>query len=102
VLQTSCVWIEDVVSGSGLKSPETSGLLELGRSKTLHVRIAESNQGGRGVMVGWPLELGEYGGDGGGGGKISGVLQQPEPCRGGNIFRNGGGEKWIVPPKRGV
>jgi hypothetical protein len=94
--------VEDVVSSSGLKSLETSGLLRLGCSETLHIRVTESNQGGGGAMVRRPLELGEYGGDGCGSRKIGGVLQQPKACGGGDVLRNGGGEKRIVPPECAV
>ena len=83
--------VKDVVSGTGLKSLETGGFLELGRSETSDVRVTESNQGGCGTMMGLPLELGEHGGGCRGCRIIGRVLQQPETCGSGNILWNGGG-----------
>jgi hypothetical protein len=55
--------VEDVVGGSRLKGFDASVLLRLGSSKTPHVCVTESNQGGEGTVMGWPLELGEDGGE---------------------------------------
>jgi hypothetical protein len=49
--------VKDVVSGGGLQSLETNGFVELGSSKTFFVRVTESNQRGRGGMMGRPLEF---------------------------------------------
>ena len=66
--------VKDEISGSGLQSLETSGPIEHRRLKTLRVRVAESNQRGRGIVAGRPLEPTKSCGDGGGGGKIGRVL----------------------------
>lgn len=51
--------VDDIVSSSRLECLETSGLLRLGWSETPCIRVTESNQGDGGVVVRWPLELGE-------------------------------------------
>ena len=76
-----------VVSGSGLKSLETSELFRLGCMKTLFIRVTESNQGGGRTMVRRPLKLGEHDS---GSRKIGGILQQLKACGSGNALRNWG------------